>query len=194
MGSVPYRTLQDLLEDAARHPESLTYGSSGIATTNHIAVELLARQAKVTFSHVPYKSISAAVPDVLSGRVSFLMGTPTSVVELMKTGALRALAISSKSRSRQFPDLPTLSELGYPGATFEVWIGTVAPRGIAPTTRNRLGQAREAARNDPDLAGHLARAGQEISGIRTPDQFASVLLDDDRHMKQLVKAAHIMAE
>ena len=189
-----FRTLPDLLSHARRNPGTVTFGSSGIGSTNHLAVTLLAQQAGVQFLHVPYKGISAAVPDVAAGRVSFLMGTPTSVIELLKTGALRALAISSESRSPQFPELPTLKEIGYASATFEVWVGMTARAGIPQSIRVRLGEAMEVARSDPELVAHLAAQGQQISSVRTPDQFDAELRRDDERLGRLVKEAGIVAE
>jgi tripartite-type tricarboxylate transporter receptor subunit TctC len=190
----PYKTLRELLTAAGKAPASISYGSSGIGTTNHLAAELLARQANVKFTHVPYKGIAAAVPDVVAGRVGFLMGTATSVIELMKSGSLRCLAISSDKRSPQFPDIPTLKELGYPNASFELWIGAVAPAGIPRDVRTRLGAAMEAARNDPELVRRLEAAGQEISAVRTPEQFESVLRADEERFRKVVKEANIVAE
>src|SRR5690606_28851913 len=95
----------------------------------HLPAELFARQAGVKFSHVPYKGNSAAIPDTVAGRVAFMMGTATGFSELMKSGALRALAITSEKRSPKFPDVPTFKELGFDEATFEIWIGMLAPAG-----------------------------------------------------------------
>ena len=193
-GSSVYKNLQGLLAAAAKKPGSISYGSSGIGTTNHLAVELLAKQAGVKFTHVPYKGISAAVPDVSAGRVDFLMGTSTSLAELMKSGALRALAISSEKRSPQFRSIPTLNELGYPNATFEIWVGAVAPVGIPKVARDRLGLAMEAARADQGLVHQLELAGQEISAVRTPDQFEAVLRKDEERFRTLVKETGIVSE
>jgi tripartite-type tricarboxylate transporter receptor subunit TctC len=193
-GSSPYKSLAELIAAAKKEPGHITYGSSGVGTTNHLAVELLSRQAGVSFSHVPYKGITAAVPDVSAGRVGFLAGTATSVSELMKTGALRALAISSDKRSHQFPDLPTLKELGYPGATYELWVGVVATAGIPRAAKDRLAEAMEAARNDPDVVKRLEAAGQEISAVRTPAQFDTVLRTDEEKFRKLIKDANIVAD
>lgn len=193
-GAAPYRTLAEFLDAARKRPGELTYGSSGVATTNHLAVELLARSAGVKFSHIPYKGIAAAVPDVVAGRVDFMMGTATSIVGLMKTGALRALAISSDRRSPQFPDVPTLREAGHPDATFEIWIGIVGAAGIPRVARARLGEAMEAARNDAGVVRDLQAAGQEISAVRTPEQFDAVLKADEERLRRVIREANISAE
>ncbi len=193
-GSSPFKTLPELIAAAKKNPGQITYGSSGVGTTNHLAVELLARQAGVKFSHIPYKGIAATVPDVAAGRVGFLMGAATSTAPLMKSGALRALAIRSEKRSPQFPDIPTLKELGYPDATFEIWIGLVARAGIPPAVRGRLGNAMEAARADQELVRLVRASGQEISAVRTPDEFDAELRADEERLRKVIKEANIVAE
>lgn len=192
--SSPYKSLADLIAAAKRAPGQISYGSSGLGTTNHLAVELLSRNAGVKFTHVPYKGIAAAVPDVVAGRVGFLMGTSTSTAELMKSGALRALAISSDARSPQFPDVKTVKELGYADATFELWIGLVGEAGIPAPVKARLGEAMEFARRDPALVAKLREGGQEISGVRTPAQFDALLRSDEARLLKVIKEANIVAE
>lgn len=192
--SSPWKSLADLLAAAKKSPGQLSFGTSGTGTTNHLGVELLARRAGVSFTHVPYKGIAAAVPDVGAGRVSFLMGTPTSLQELTKSGALRALAISSDKRSTIFPDIPTLKELGYPEATFEIWIGTVAPAKLPPAVRARLAEAMEYTRNQPDVVKRLEAAGQEISAARTPEQFEAVMRTDDEKLGRVIREANIVTD
>lgn len=193
-GASPFKSLPELIAAAKKNPENITYGISGVGTTNHISVELLAHHAGVKFSHVPYKGIAMAIPDVVAGRVNFMNAASNSVAELMKTGALRALAISSEKRSPQFPNIPTVKELGYPEATFEIWIGLVAPAGIPPLVKARLGEAMEAARADQDIVRRVATAGQEISEVKTPDQFEAVLRADEEKFRKLIKDANIVAE
>lgn len=193
-GSSPYKSLSDLVAAARRNPGQIPFGSSGVGTTTHLPVEMLAQQARVTFSHVPYKGIAAAVPDVVAGRVAFLIAAGPAVVELIKTGGLRALAISSEKRSAAFPDLPTLKELGYPGATFEIWLGAVGPAGMPRGVRDRLGDAMEAARSNPDLVARFAALGQEISAVRTPDQFEATMRADEERLAKLIKQANIVAD
>jgi tripartite-type tricarboxylate transporter receptor subunit TctC len=190
-GSSPYKTLSDLIAAAKSRPGEITFGSSGIGTTNHISVELLANEAGVKFTHIPYKGISAAIPDVIAGRVDFMMSTSTSVIESIKSGAMKALYVSSKVRNPRFSDVPTVIEAGYPGATYEIWAGAFTRAGIPPEAQRRLAEAMEAARNDPDVQHLVEQAGQEISGIRTPEQFEVELKNDDKRLGEIIKAAKI---
>jgi tripartite-type tricarboxylate transporter receptor subunit TctC len=190
----PYKSLADLVAATKKQPGGIAYASGGIGTTSHLPVELFAKQAGVKFTHVPYKGNSQAIPDVVSGRVPFMMGTATGVSELMKSGALRALAITSETRSAKFPNVPTFKESGFEDATFEIWIGMVAPAGTPPAVIARLGAAMEAARNDKELVAKLDAAGQTISNVRTPAQFAAVLRSDEEKLGKLIAEASITVE
>ena len=192
-GASEFRSLADLVAAAKKGPGRVDYASGGVGTTSHLPVEMFARQAGIVLSHIPYKGVAPAVPDLVSGRVGFMMSTPTSVEELMKTGALRALAITSDTRSPKYPDVPTFKELGYPGATFDIWVGLLAPAGLPNAIKAKLAEAMELARADQTLARHLAATGQVISDVRTPDQFAKLLRDEEQRYRQLVKDANITA-
>lgn len=181
-----YRRVADIVADARERPGRVTYASGGVGTTSHLPVELLARQAKITLTHVPYKGNAVAVPDVVASRADFMMGTPTGFVELIKGGQLRPLAISSEKRSPKFPDVPTLKELGYPDATYEIWIGMLAPAGMPQSVRDKLAAAMVFARNQPEVVRQLDVAGQVISDVRTPAQFDAVLRADDGRFKSLI--------
>jgi tripartite-type tricarboxylate transporter receptor subunit TctC len=193
-GSSPFKSLPELVAAARRNPRRLSYASGGVGTTGHLPVEIFARQAGIELTHAPYKGISAAIPDIVANRVSFAMGTPTSTVELMKSGALRPLAISSEARSPRFPSVPTFKELGYPEATFEIWIGMVGPTGIPAPVRARLAQALEAARSDRDIVARLEAAGQDISRVRTPEQFEALLRAEEDKFRRVIKDANISVD
>lgn len=192
--SSPYKSLGDLVAAAKKQPGSVAYASGGIGTTSHLPVELFARQAGVKFTHVPYKGNSAAIPDVVGGRVPFMMGTATGYAELLKSGALRALAITSEARSPKFPSVPTFKEQGFGEATFEIWIGMVAPAGTPAPVIARIAAAMEAARGDAELVAKLDGAGQTISNVRTPAQFAAVLRGDEERLAKVIQEAGITAD
>lgn len=189
----PIRTLADIVA-AAKKPGGLAYASGGIGTTSHLPVELFARQAGVKFTHVPYKGNATAIPDVVAGRVPFMMGTTTSYSELLKSGQLRAIAITSEERSPKYPNVPTFKEQGFDEASFEIWIGMIAPAGTPAPVIQRLAAAMEAARSDKALVERLDAAGQTISKVRTPAQFAAVLRNDEEKLRKLIVEAGITAE
>lgn len=190
----PFKSLADIVSAARKSPGQVSYASGGIGTTSHIPVEVLAREAGIKLIHVPYKGNAVAVPDVVSNQVGFMMASPTSLVELMKSGRLRGLAIASDSRSTKFPDLPTFKELGYPEVTFEIWVGLMAPASIPKDVRARLGDAIEAARKDATVIARLEALGQEISNVRTPEQFDAVLRQENERYGKLIKQAGIVVE
>jgi tripartite-type tricarboxylate transporter receptor subunit TctC len=190
----PIKSLAQLVAAAKQNGRAIAYASGGQGTTSHLPVELFARQAGITFTHIPYKGNAVAVPDVVSGRVTFMMGAANSFAGLLKSGALRALAISSDARSPAFPDVPTFKELGYPGATYDIWVGLLAPAAMPKAIRARLADAMEAARGDQGLRQRLQGLGQEISSVRTPDQFEAFLHQEEDKYRKLIVEAKIVAE
>jgi tripartite-type tricarboxylate transporter receptor subunit TctC len=188
------KSLADLVIEAKKTPGGLNYASGGQGTTSHLPAELFLHQAGVKINHVPYKGVAAGVPDLVANRVAFMLATPTSVAGLVKSGQLRVLAITSEDRSPKYPDVPTFKELGYSGATFEIWIGVLAPARLPEVIRAKLGRAMEAARDDPRVAQRLEDLGESISGVRTPEEFESSLRTEEAKYAKLIKGALIVAE
>lgn len=192
--SSPYKSVKDIINAARAKPDAISYASSGIGSSNHLPMEMIARQAKVKMLHVPYKGISLAVPDVTAGRVTMMLAASNSVGELLKGGALRALAVSTPKRSPMFPNLPTLAESGASDGTYAVWIGLFGPAKLPTLVKARIAQALEAARADPEVSSKLEAGGQTISDVRTPDQFAALVKDEEQRLRKVVKEANIRIE
>ncbi len=112
----------------------------------------------------------------------------------MNAGTLKALAITSDVRSPKFPNLPTFKELGYPGATYSIFVGLVAPSGLPDAVRSKLAAAMEVARNDKALQARLDNIDQDISDVRTPEQFQNYLKAEEARSVALIRAANITAE
>jgi tripartite-type tricarboxylate transporter receptor subunit TctC len=140
--SSPFKQLGELVEYARKNPGKLTYASTGVGGTSHLAAELLASMARIDVVHAPYRGGAAAYPDLLSGRVDFMFDS--SSAENVAAGNLRALAIASDTRSARFPDLPTVAELGYPGfsasAWFAIWTTGGSPAACIKTLSNDIRQ------------------------------------------------------
>lgn len=187
----PYRTLAELIAAAKKAPGTITYASVGVGTTSHLPVELFARSAGLKMQLVPYKGIPLAIPDVVAGRVTFMMGTAPSVGELIKSGKMRALAITSDERSPSFANVPTFAELGHAEATYELFLGLMAPAKTPVAVRKMLSDAAEEARKDPELRKRLEALGQELPTQTTPEQFSAFLKREEEKMKKLVKEANI---
>ncbi|WPB55911.1 tripartite tricarboxylate transporter substrate binding protein [Xylophilus sp. GOD-11R] len=190
----PIRSLADLVESARRSPGRLSYGSTGVGGTSHLPVVQLARQARIEVIHVPFKGVTAIIPDLLAGRIDFTMGTATSFHELLKAGKMRAIAVSSESRVQAFPDVPTFRELGYPGASSELFIGLVAPAGTPMAVRIRLVDAMRTAKIDPKLAAKFESLGQSLAPDATPAQFDQFYRAKEEGYRKLVSEAGITAD
>lgn len=181
------KTLADLVAAAKKDPGVVTYAYVGRGTTSHMTAELFAHDAGVSFNGIAYKGISLAVPDVLAGRVEFLMGPPTSTEELIKSGKMRALAITSGARSPAFPNVPTFKELGYTDATYNLFFGVFAPAAIPDGVRKTLADAIDAAKKDPAFTARLRQLGMDVSNIRTPQQFNAFLKDEEQKSVSLLR-------
>lgn len=183
----PYKTLNDLVAAAKRDPDGVTYASVGEGTTSHLPVELFARRANIKLMMVLYKGITYAAPDVISGRVSAMMGTRPSVGELIKAGKVRALAVTSERRLPNMPDVPTFTELGYGDAVYELFLGLMAPSKTPANIIQTLSAAFEAVKKQPDFAKRLEMLDQELPTQTTPEQFNAFLRKQEERMKPLLQ-------
>ena len=174
--SVP-ATMDAWVADAKRNPEKYTYGSSGIGTTNHLLVELLADRAGVKVTHVPYKGGPDSAQAMLSGQTLMLMESPALLVPLVKAGKLRALAVRSDKRLQELPDVPTLDELGFKGFGPYVWTGTFVRAGTPPAIVAKLNQAIGMALANPAVAAQLKVQGATVLNAG-PVQFAQMIKQD----------------
>lgn len=187
----PFKTLAELISAAKKSPGSITFGSVGIGTTSHLPVELFSQSAGIKLNLIPYKGIPLAIPDVVAGRVTLMMGTAPTVGELIRAGKMRALAITSETRSPSFPNVPTFAELGHEAATYELFMSLVAPAKTSPAVIKILASAAEEAKKDPEVRKRLEALGQELATQSTPEQFNAFLRREEEKMKKVVKEANI---
>lgn len=132
-----FKSVADIVAFGKSNPDKLTQASSGTGSTAHLAGDLFARNADFRMLHVPYKGGPPARNDVIAGRVDLMFTDPTGV-PLIKDGQLRALAVSSGTRSKALPDVPTLAEQGFPDVVVETWFGLAIPAGTPPAIANKL--------------------------------------------------------
>ncbi|VTU46648.1 Argininosuccinate lyase (plasmid) [Variovorax sp. SRS16] len=146
----PYKTFADVMAAARPKESKVSFGSCGSGTPQHLAGELINLRAGVHMQHVPYKGCGPALNDIVGGQVSIALVTASSAMPLIKSGKLRALAISSKERFSQLPDVPTVAEQGLPGYELSQWHGLLAPKGTPVEVQKRLyeGFAKILLRND----------------------------------------------
>ena len=155
----PITSIRDLVTYAKANPGKLTFSSSGIGTTSHLAGELFKVLAQVDMVHVPYKADAAALPDLLTGRIDLMFMLQTAALPQVKAGKLRPLAVTSVHRSPLVPELPTVAEAGIPGYEVSGWFGLFCPAGTPEAIVNRLAAAAVEAVRSPALKGPLIERG-----------------------------------
>ncbi len=159
--SLPVKTVKDLVELARAKPGTVTFSSAGIGTSGYLAAELLKAKAGLDISHVPYKSGPEAVAGVLSGNVTFIFFTLPSLLPQVESGQLRALAIASAHRSALVPNVPTITEAGFPGFDVIAWFALFAPRGTPAPIVARLSAEIKKIVAMNDVREKMAKLGAE---------------------------------
>jgi tripartite-type tricarboxylate transporter receptor subunit TctC len=157
--SAPWRTVQDLVEDAKKRPGQIPYGSSGPYGTLHVAMEMFANAAGIKLLHVPYRGAGPAVTGLLSGQLQALASAPGVLKQHADAGAIRVLANWGPERVASFPDVPTFKELGYKDVEFLIWAGLFAPRNVPEPIMTRLRDAMRRAMADPEVNRVFETAG-----------------------------------
>ena len=159
----PWKTAKEFIEDARRRPNQITYSSSGIYGTLHMAMELLSHAAGITLRHVPHSGAAPALTAILGGHVDALASGPAVVLPHIKAGKLRVLAGWGAERVAALPDVPTFRELGYPGAEFYIWAGLFAPRGTPEPVLAKLRETLRVAVADPDFKAAMDKIETPIA-------------------------------
>ena len=180
-------SLAELIRYAKNNPGRLNFASSGNGSAPHLAAVLFQRVAGIEMVHVPYKGGAPAVQSVLAGDTQLSFATPPSVLPLVQSGRLRALAITSLVRSALVPGVPGMAEAGLPGYDISFWYGFFVPAGTPRDIVARLFEATTQALKLPDIASALAREGTETSASRSSDEFAAFLAQDAKLWARLVK-------
>ncbi len=187
--SVPARTVKEFIALARGNPGKLNYGSSGIGATQHMSAELFAMMTDSRIVHVPYKGGPPAMADLLGGQIDFMFDTAPSSVPMVKARKVRALAVTSRERSKVFADLPTMDEAGLKGFELRGWIGLMGPPGTPQEIVTRL-NAEVQKMLAADLRTRLLELGLDVAG-GTPQDFAAFLRADIARYAAIVKAARI---
>jgi tripartite-type tricarboxylate transporter receptor subunit TctC len=189
----PARTLQEFVALARGKPGTMNYGSTGVGAANHLVAELFDSKAGLKMTHVPYRGTALAVGDLLSGTLTMVFGDPVSVLPHMKSGKLRALAVTSAQRSPVAPEIPTVAESGYPGFEALAWHGILAPARTPPEIVRKLNAEFVKALADPATRELLVNQAMAIIGS-TPEAFADFIKSDIATWKAVAADAHITVE
>ena len=189
---VPAQTLPELIAYAKANPDKLNYASQGIGTVGHLSGEMFKGMAGVKIVHVPYKGNVPALTDLVSGQVEMMFINFGSALPYIRSGKLRALAISSEKRNPLLPDLPTVSET-VPGFVSTNWFGMFAPPGTPPAIANKISAATHEALRTPEIASWLSTNSRDAGG-GTPAEAAQFLRQDNDRWIKVIKATGITAE
>ena len=191
--SSPYKTVQDIVAAAKAKPGTLTFSSGGIGGSHHLSAELFEQNAGIEMIHVPYKSGSAGLTDLMAGNVTMMFDQMYSAMPSIKAEKLRAIAITSKKRSPLLPNIPSFSEIGYPKVEVLNWQGLIAPKGTPKAIIDQLNAAANEALKDPTLRELMLSQGNEIGG-GSPAEFAALVKSESAKWSAVVKAANIKPE
>jgi len=186
----PLKTLADVVNNAKNNPGKLTYGTSGVGTELHLAAEAIARSAGIQMVHVPFRGGAEVVTALMGHQVDLAALSTASIASPVRQGTLRALAVTSPRRLADFPDVPSIAELGHPAATMLPWWGMMAPAGTPAPIIARLTQELQAATADDGVRERLKATFVQIE-FAGPQEFARRLEAETAQYGEIIRAARI---
>ncbi len=191
--SLPVKNMQQLIALAKSYPKKLSYASGGIGGSGHLAMELFRTMTQVQAVHVPYKGTGAAITDLIGGQVPLCFCTLPSVFPHVKSGRLRALAVTTARRTPAAPDIPTVAEAGVPGYEMSQWYGLLAPAGTPTPIIERLNSEVGKALKHPELRSRLQSEGAEAVGS-SPQEFGTFFKAEIAKWTRIVQRAGMRAD
>jgi tripartite-type tricarboxylate transporter receptor subunit TctC len=188
-----FASLKDLIAYGKANPGKLSFGSNGVNGSLHLLAELLKTEAGFEALHVPYKGGAESANAIMGGNIHFLFDALSSNLSLIRSGKLKALAVTGPRREKSLPDVPTMAELGLPSMTTEVFFGMVAPPATPDPIVNKLSETMKVALTDPTLREALSNSGNEPQSS-TPQQFRQLVDKEGARFQALIKAKGIAQE
>jgi tripartite-type tricarboxylate transporter receptor subunit TctC len=186
----PIRDIASLISASSSAPKPLLYGTSGIGSVSHLLLELLAQSANVRFQHVPYRGGAQALTELLGKRIDLMLDPPTILMEQVKSGNVRILAVSTAARAPMLPDIPTIAESGFPGFDVPGWVGLAGPARLPESIVQHLNSEIAAVMADPAIADRIRSLGNEPAPS-TPDRLKARLASDIGKWTSVIAAAKI---
>jgi len=184
------RNAQELIALARQKPGEITFGSGGVGSSSHLAVELFRSLAGIRLNHVPYKGAGPALGDVIAGQIGFMIATMPGALPHVKSSRLRALGVSSTTRAQALPEAPTIAESGLPGYDYVAWFGIFVPAATPRALIARIDTLMKNALADADLKSRLELAGVTLQ-TSTPAQFQDMMKAEITRWKKIIAAAGI---
>jgi tripartite-type tricarboxylate transporter receptor subunit TctC len=192
--AVPANSVPELVALAKSKPGTLTYASSGIGSTQHLAGALFAQLAGLQMNHVPYKGSGQAIVDLVAGQVNMNFDTMPPVLPHIKAGKIKALAVSTPQRMPQLPNVPTFNELGIRGFDVTNWYAVMGPKGLPKEVVSKINEAVKKAMSDPAVLAKLEPQGIITQGPRTPEEFDAFVKAELTKYSKLVKDLNVKAD
>ena len=163
----PYKSLRDVIDAAKANPGKLNYGSGGVGSSQHLAGAIFKKNANLDIVHIPYKGIAQAVTDTIGGQVQVLPIAVPSVIQYLRAGSVKPLAVTSTKRVGSLPDVPTMAEAGVDALSFDSWFGLFAPASTPAQVVQKINQSVNEILNTPDAATTFASVGAETLSMST---------------------------
>ena len=190
---LPVNNVRELIALAKAQPGKLNYATSGVGTIVHLSSVLFANMAGIDIVHVPYKGVTQALPDIMSGQIALMFDNIVGVLPRVKAGQEKAIAVTSLKRSPLAPSIPTVAESGLPGYVSETYFGIFAPAGTPEAVVAKLSQDLAQVLKRPDLKELLATQGAEAEGS-DPAKLAALVRSDTAKWEKVIKAAGVKIE
>ena len=190
--NVPARNLKELIALAKKEPGKLNFGSAGIGSQVHMAGEGFADAAGIDIKHIPYKGEALGLNDLMGGQVQLMVGNIAAASGFVKSGKLRALAVTSRERSPMMPDVPSADEAGLRGFESVGWFGLMAPAGTPRAIIDKIQADTAKALQDPEVKAALAKQGMEPVGNK-PEEMSQAIAEESKKWARVVTNRHLQA-
>jgi tripartite-type tricarboxylate transporter receptor subunit TctC len=190
---VPFTDVKGLIAYARANPGKLNYASTGNGTSNHLSFELFKAMTGIQVTHVPYKGSAPAVTDLIAGQVQVMFDNTPNVLPHVKAGKLKALGVSSKTRSQFAPDVPSVDEAGVPGYDVTVWFGVLTVAGTPQDIVKRLNTEMVKILTSPEVKERISKSGVDVVAS-TPEHFSGFLKSEVARWAKVIQEANIKAD